>query len=143
MASEYRTQRRIEFADTDMAGIVHFANFFKFMESVEHEFFRSLGHSLHSEIDGRMVGFARVHAECDYAAPLRYAELVDVELLVTEIRASTMSYRFRFTRAADRTLVASGGLTVCCVTRDGDTDRLRPVPIPAAIAEELEVAPAS
>jgi acyl-CoA thioester hydrolase len=140
MPSEYRTQRRMEFADTDMAGIVHFANFFRFMESVEHEFFRSLGCALHGEAEGRMLGFARVHAECDYLAPLHYAELVDVELRVVEIRSSTLSYRFRFSRAEDGRTAATGALTVCCVTREPGSDRLRPIPIPPHIAALVEVA---
>ena len=41
-----RTSRRVEFCDTDMAGIVHFANFFRWMESAEVEFLRSLGLSV-------------------------------------------------------------------------------------------------
>ena len=41
MSTSFRVQRRIEFCDTDMAGIVHFANFFRFMESAEVEFLRS------------------------------------------------------------------------------------------------------
>ena len=36
----FQTTRRIEFGDTDMAGIVHFANFFRFMEAAECEFLR-------------------------------------------------------------------------------------------------------
>jgi acyl-CoA thioester hydrolase len=38
MASEFHATRRIEFPDTDMAGIVHFSRFFVFMEAAEHEF---------------------------------------------------------------------------------------------------------
>ena len=43
---EYRTQRRVEFSHTDMAGIVHFSRYFIYMESVEHEFLRHLGTSV-------------------------------------------------------------------------------------------------
>ena len=43
MAHAFTMQRRVEFAETDMAGILHFSNYFRFMESVEHAFFRSLG----------------------------------------------------------------------------------------------------
>src|SRR5213078_989612 len=46
MPAVFRTTRRVEFADTDMAGIVHFANFFRYMESAEHEFLRSHGLSV-------------------------------------------------------------------------------------------------
>ena len=48
MAYEYKMTRRIEFAETDMAGIVHFSNFFRMMEATEHAFFRSLGLSIHA-----------------------------------------------------------------------------------------------
>ena len=72
MAHEYELRRRIDFFETDMAGIVHFSNFFRFMESTEHEFFRSLGLSLHVDDGERMYGWARVHASCDYLRPAHY-----------------------------------------------------------------------
>ena len=42
MISIFKTKRRVEFADTDLAGIVHFAMFFKYMEEAEHQFWRSV-----------------------------------------------------------------------------------------------------
>ena len=39
----FRATRRIEFCDTDMAGMVHFSNFFRFMEFAEQEFLRARG----------------------------------------------------------------------------------------------------
>ena len=48
MGFDFTHQRQVEFAETDMAGIVHFANFFRWMESAEHAFLRSLGHSVHT-----------------------------------------------------------------------------------------------
>ena len=74
MPYEFKMKRHVEFAETDMAGIMHFANYFRYMEVVEHAFFRSLGLSVHqSSVEG-MNGFARVHASCDYHAPLRYQD---------------------------------------------------------------------
>ena len=46
MAYEFKAIRRVEFAETDMAGIVHYSNFFRYMETAEHGFFRSLGLSV-------------------------------------------------------------------------------------------------
>ena len=46
MAYEFRTKRRVEFADTDMAGIIHFTSLFRYMEETEHAFFRSLAWSI-------------------------------------------------------------------------------------------------
>ena len=43
MSQVYTFRRRIEFRETDMAGIVHFSNFFAYMEQAEHDFLRSVG----------------------------------------------------------------------------------------------------
>ncbi len=141
MPYEFKTERRVEFADTDMAGIMHFANFFEFMESTEHAFFRSLGHSLHTSRDGGMQGWARVHAECDYSAPLFYQDLVEVHLMVRKKRVSSLSYDFVFRRDGEE--VARGALEVVCVARQVDEKRMRATAMPPAIAEQIEVAPSA
>ena len=56
MPSEFNTTRRIEFSDTDMAGIVHFSRFFVFMEAAEHAFLRSLGTSVTGVLEGGKWG---------------------------------------------------------------------------------------
>ena len=43
MGYEFKAQRRVEFSDTDMAGIMHFSNFFKFMEVAETDFLTARG----------------------------------------------------------------------------------------------------
>ena len=40
MPCEFKVVRRVEFSETDMAGIVHYSNFFRYMEAAEHGFFR-------------------------------------------------------------------------------------------------------
>ena len=42
MASEYTITRRVEFSETDLAGIMHFTNYYRWMEICEHEFLRSV-----------------------------------------------------------------------------------------------------
>ena len=51
MPYEFTFTCRIEFAETDLAGIVHFANFYKMMENAEHAFFRSMGFIVHDVFD--------------------------------------------------------------------------------------------
>src|SRR6266567_8302045 len=96
MAYEFKFTRRVEFSDTDMAGIVHYSNFFRYMEAAESAFFRSLGFSLMTRQTNPHVGWPRVHAECDYSQPLRFEDEFEVHLLVAEKRARVMSYEFRF-----------------------------------------------
>ena len=57
-----------------MAGIVHFSNFFRYMESAEHAFFRSFGHSVTLNEMDEMMGLPRVQASCDYRHPLRFED---------------------------------------------------------------------
>jgi YbgC/YbaW family acyl-CoA thioester hydrolase len=82
MPYEFKVTRRVEFSDTDMEGIMHFSNFFRFMETAEHAFLRSLGFSAVLSRNGLEVCLPRVHAECDYLAPLRFEDEVLIHLLV-------------------------------------------------------------
>src|SRR5208283_4279712 len=96
MPFEFRSRQRVEFADTDMAGIVHFSNFFRYMERVEHEFLRSLGLSVHGVNGEDLVSWPRVSAECKFRAPLSFEDELDVRLLVREKRSKSVTYEFRF-----------------------------------------------
>src|SRR5512137_1581948 len=96
MAYEYKVRRRVEFSETDMAGIVHYSNFFRYMEAAEHAFFRSLGFSVVMRQVDPPVGWPRVHASCDYKAPLHFEDEVEVHMLVAEKKAKSLTYEFRF-----------------------------------------------
>jgi YbgC/YbaW family acyl-CoA thioester hydrolase len=135
--------QRVEFAHTDMAGIVHFSNFFRYMENAEHAFFRSLGLSIDTTVDGQEYGWPRVHATCDYLRPLRFEEEFEVHLLVRAKKPKSLTYEFVFqkTGEAGGTEVARGSLTVVCVAVDAETGKMKAVTIPEAIASRIEVAP--
>ncbi len=145
MAYEFRTTRRVEFADTDLAGIMHFSNFFRFMESTEHAFYRSLGFSVENQGGGASLGLGwpRVRAECEYKSPLRFEEEVEIRLLVREVRNRSVRFEFRFRKMDDGQAieVARGALTAVCVSRDLETDRMKAVVIPPEIRETIQVAP--
>jgi acyl-CoA thioester hydrolase len=125
-----------------MAGIMHFSNFFRFMESAEHSFFRSLGLSIHT-MDPEPLGWPRVHADCDFRSPLRFEDSVEVRLLVREKREKSLVYSFIFRKLNEEPHreVARGTLAVACVRRDDSTGQLRGVPIPKSIADKIEAAP--
>ena len=74
MAHEYRMTRRVEFADTDTAGVAHFSAFFRYVEETEHAFYRSLGCSAYVWAPDQVEGMPRVSARCDYRHPLHCAE---------------------------------------------------------------------
>lgn len=141
MAHEFKLTRRIEFAETDMAGIVHFANFFRMMESTEHAFFRSLGLSIHSHEAGATTGWPRVSATCDYRAPLRFEEEVEIHLFVAEVRSRAIRYEFIFSKAADASEVARGEIVAVCAGVEQATGKLVAMPIPDHVRAAIQAAP--
>ncbi|HWW03324.1 MAG TPA: thioesterase family protein [Candidatus Acidoferrum sp.] len=142
MPYEFKVTRRVEFSETDMAGIMHFSNFFRFMETAEGAFFRSLGYSVALSRKGLAVGLPRVHAECDYMAPLRFEDEVLVHLLVEKRGTRSLTYQFRFYLLNGRALqpVARGRLTAVCVARRKDKS-MKAVTLPPALAQKIQIAP--
>ena len=142
MAYEFRANRMVEFSDTDMAGIMHFSNFFRFMETAEHGYYRSLGFSVAME-ESLGLGWPRVKAECEYKHPLHFEDVVEIHMLVRKIgaRSITLDFRFSKTENGERIEAATGRLTIVCVARDAE-GRMRAAPIPAEILEKIQVAPA-
>ncbi len=142
MPYEFEITRCVEFSDTDLAGIMHFSNFFRFMEAAEHAFFRSLGLSVARTRRGREVCLPRVHAACDYALPLRFEDDVHVRLLVERKGRRSLTYQFRFSRlnGSSPQEVARGRVTVVFAERQADGS-LKAVPLPKAIAGKIEQAP--
>ena len=142
MAFEFKITRRVEFSETDMAGIMHYSNFFRFMETAEHGFYRSLGFSVVLAHYNPPLGFPRVHAECDFKRPLRFEDLVEVHLLVQEKKSKSMTYCFRFKNvsASPAEEVARGSVTIVCVAQH-PSGKLSAVPIPQEIADKIRVAP--
>lgn len=134
MYTEYRTRRKIEFTDTDMAGIVHFSRFFVFMETAEHEFLRSLGTSVATEWKGDKIGWPRLTASCEYHSPLRFEDEVEIHLWISNKGTKSLTYQFLFT-LEDKDIARGELTTVCCVTNPGE--KIRAIPIPEFIASQI------
>lgn len=95
--SPLKTRRRVEFSDTDAAGIVHFSSFMLWMESVEHELLRDAGVAVMDERpDGTVESWPRVSVSCDYLSAIRFGDCVDIEAGVDKVGRTSVTYRFRF-----------------------------------------------
>src|SRR5687767_6241632 len=142
-ASEFKITRRVEFSETDMAGIMHYSNFFRFMETAEHGFYRALGFSVVLGHYLPPLGFPRVHAECDFKRPLRFEDLVEVRLLVQEKKSKSITYAFRFRNLSASPVeeAARGLVTIVCVAQHPG-GKMAAVPIPQEIADKIQVASA-
>ena len=117
MNPHFKQIRKPSFSDTDLAGIVHFASFFPYMEDCEHEFYRSLGLSVTTMSDdhGHQIGWPRVHASCDYKNPLHFEEEFEISLCMSKISTKTIEYCIKFASPDKNIIFAEGSLIVVCV----------------------------
>ena len=125
-----------------MAGIVHYSNFFRYMEAAEHAFFRSIGHSVVTRNVDPPVGWPRVHAESHYRRPIRFEDELEIQMYVTRKKSKSLTYGFWFRKidGPEKVDVASGSLTVVCVRHQNG--RMKAAMIPKEIARKIEVVPA-
>src|SRR6185295_8704623 len=95
MASEYRLRRRVQFYETDAAGIVHVSWFFRYMEEAEHALWREAGLSIH--VPGSEYGFPRVSTSFDFHRALRFEQEFDIHIRVTAITKKSIQYACELT----------------------------------------------
>ena len=140
MPAQFTHTRIVQFADTDVAGIVHFANFYRWMEEAEHAYLRSLGFSvMQTQPDGTVIGFPRVQASCRFKAPAFFEDELQVDVNVVRRGVKSLTFSFEFRRG--ETCIATGEMkTVCCLCQPGG--KLESIEIPPRYCEKLvEAAP--
>jgi acyl-CoA thioester hydrolase len=133
--SQYSHRRRVQFYETDAAGIVHFSWFFRYMEEAEHALWRAAGLSIHPP--GSPIGWARASATCDFKRPLRFEDEFDVTIRIAAITRKTIQYSCVLTK--DAVTLATGSITVICV-RTEPNEPIKAMDIPAEIAARFAVA---
>jgi len=135
MSPAFVTSRRVEFSDTDAAGMMHFVAFFRMMEQAEHDLLRSVGLSVVMHDAEGKISWPRVAAKCDFQAAARFEDLLQIEVRIARLGERSITYAHRFMR--DGNLLAQGEITaVCCCIREGQS--LLSIPIPPQFAEKLK-----
>lgn len=131
----FRTRRRVELADTDMEGIVHFARYLVYVETAEHQLLAAAGIDLLRDPQGEPWTWPRVKVECEYLAPLRIGDEVEIEVRVAKRGTSSVTYAHTLT-CAGRPVARAQVTTVCCRRQPDDT--LQPQAIPPSTAQALD-----
>jgi acyl-CoA thioester hydrolase len=135
MSNAFRYTRRVQFAETDLAGIVHFSWMFKYMEEAEHALWRAAGLSVAAP--GDHIRWPRVSATFDFRSPLRFEDEFIVTVRIDDVTRRTIRFGFAIERG--ETVIGSGTLTAAAVSKDED-GTLRSVTVPPDIAERLRKA---
>ena len=135
MAESFSISRRVEFRETDAAGIVHFSCFFHYMEEAEHALLRHVGLRVEMQQDGAMISWPRVATRCDFQGPARFDDLLEVKVSVNRIGNKSVTYRFDI--ACEGNDIAQGEMTaVCCEITPGKPPKSVAIPLP--IVEALQ-----
>jgi YbgC/YbaW family acyl-CoA thioester hydrolase len=139
MPSTYRLTRRVAFSETDAAGIVHFANFFRYMEDAEHAMLRDLGLSVHRDVGDEVAGFPRVRASCDYKRPLRFEDVFTIDVFVSAKTDKSVTYGFTFRKEEEADPIATGSLKVVYAIKAAGEGKFKAAPLPPEIDQALTV----
>lgn len=133
----YTHRRQVEFVETDMAGLVHFSNYFRWFEAAESAFFSSLGYPL---VDGYR-GWPRVRAGAEFHSPLRYGDLMEIDLSIEALKIKAIAYRFKVHKMQDNArleMAATGQMTTLFVETDPADGSLSSHVIPAELLRKIK-----
>ncbi len=132
-------RRRVHFVETDAAGIVHYSNFFRFMEEAEIAFWKSIKVPVHQGGDCGTLAWPRVEASCQYLHPLAFDDEFEVRLRVAERAAKTLTFTFHIVKYgdADERIVARGRIVCVCVSIDPQNNEMKSIPIPPEIEARI------
>ena len=132
--SEFHYHRRVQFPETDATGIVHFTNFFKYVEEAEHAMWRAAGLSIAPPDSA--IGWPRVAASFEFHKALRFEDEFDVHLQIAEKTRKTIRYQAVLRKEGET--IAVGSLTIICV-RKAPGEALRAADMPPESAARFEV----
>ena len=126
----HRFSCRVYYEDTDLAGIVYYANYLKFIERARSEWVREIGvDQVAMKADGLVFAVRRV--EADYLAPAKFDDMIEVETAVQSMTASRIVLSQDVRRGKDD--LFKSVVTLVCVSDSG-----RPVRIPADIRAKMD-----
>lgn len=128
---EFRYRRRVEFAETDLAGLAHFSGYFRYMEEAEHALFRAAGLSV-----AGALRWPRAAAAGAYKAPLHFEDEVEVRL---RARFGRTRIDYACVLMRDEVPVFTGTMTSVCARPDAN-GTLIPIELPGELVEKLRSA---
>ena len=119
------------YEDTDLGGVVYYANYLKFLERARTEWLRSLGYG-QTELAARHgVVFVVRSIALDYLKPARFDDMLEITVALADLGASRIGLAQRVQRA-DACLVTAT-VDIACV----QTTTFKPVRIPGHLAEKI------
>lgn len=129
----HRFPIRVYYEDTDMAGIVYYANYLRYIERARSDWVREIGiDQLAMKAEGHVFAVRRV--EADYVQPARFDDRLEVETRLIQLTPARMVLGQTVLREGD--VLFRAEVTIACIGPGGKPVRLpaelRSLPIPPA-----------
>lgn len=118
----HRESVEVAFGDTDASGWMHFPNIFRYVEAAEHAFLRSRGVLVFDRAQG---GWPRVNVSCDFKRPLLSGDRVEVQIGLTRLGTSSVTWQFEVYNTAGE-IAAAGSMTNVRVDHQGHPREISP-----------------
>ncbi len=132
---EFSHSIRVYYEDTDAIGVLYHANHIKFLERARTEWLRALGFEQDQLSTDHNILFVVSRLEVEFKAPpARFNQLLRVTVALETVRRVTLELRQRILIAEGESLCCDARVRIACVS----ADRLRPTPLPRAVAAALE-----
>jgi len=122
---------RVYYEDTDMGGVVFYANYLKYMERGRTEWLRALGVNQSALAASEQRGFMVVCVDVRYISPARLDDLLQIESEVTRMGRASLHFAQSVSRNGE--LIAQSNIQVCCV----ETVNMRVAAIPESVRIKL------
>ena len=97
----------VRFYETDMMGIAHHSNHFRWFEMARIEFLRHIGVTLWDMMNEDIV-FPIMNVSCNYKEPARFDDVINIETYLVKMTRAQMVFKYRMRRASDGALLATG-----------------------------------
>lgn len=129
---------RVELGDTDSAGLVYYPNYFRWFDRAARDCLRVTGLTPKEMLGKFHFDQPVVNCGCNFYAPVRYDDTLELETEVTEVRDRTFRMEHKIYREGE--LVASGFEIRAWIEIDNPLDegKLNSVEIPRYFAEILK-----
>ena len=133
MDFSFSHRQRVRFGETDLQGVVYYANYLLFAEVGRVAYLRELGVGYERDLLARGFDFTIGEARVRYHAPLRFDDEYDIKVRVGDIRHSSWTFEYAIDRA-DGTHCADASTIQVMIDRTTG----RPSRIPADLRQILE-----
>lgn len=118
----HRFAIRVYYEDTDMAGIVYYANYLKYIERARSDWVREVGVDQNALRDGEGLVFAVRRVEADYLLPAKFDDVLEVTTATVQVTGARMVLEQQVLR--DGEVLFSAQVTLVVINEAGHAARL-------------------